>query len=80
MTDVPAIKPMVGSIVHFTSSSRRVWPGIVTEVVSKDGHTVTLTVFPDNHGGGIWEPNCHYTDARAGSLDACGHWTWPVNP
>lgn len=81
MTDVPAIKPMVGSIVHFTSEQlRRVWPAIVTEVVTPDGHKVTLTVFPAQGDPPFWEPNVSYTDASAGSGEARGCWTWPVNP
>lgn len=74
-------RPAVGRIVHYTNLGDRdgkypptVQPAIITGV-NEDG-TVSLHVF---YKTGQFDLGvCMHTEAKAGSEDARGRWSWPT--
>lgn len=79
-------KPSIGRIVHYTTvhnvikhqdppTTAAIFPAMITRIDDIAGDYVCLKVFTDN---GIFDQGAvHFTDAKAGTEEARGHWTWP---
>lgn len=85
------MKPTIGRIVHYTTAQLEVHAGFITKVrplegvelhqrvsvfpIEEKAYAVSLRVFSEDSERIVFD--APFTNAKPGTNEACGHWTWP---